>query len=75
MDNADCSGSERSLAFCRFRGFGQENCDHSEDQREVLLSLVHQVFTSTCHCTIMYIQKSNLAVKPLFLAYLINFQN
>lgn len=31
MDNIDCSGSERSLALCRFRGFGQENCDHSED--------------------------------------------
>lgn len=33
MDNIDCSGSERSLALCRFRGFGQENCDHSEDAR------------------------------------------
>lgn len=30
MDNIDCSGSERSLALCRFRGFGQEN---SEDAR------------------------------------------
>lgn len=31
MDDVNCSGSERSLALCPFRGFGQENCAHSED--------------------------------------------
>ena len=31
MDDVNCSGSERSLALCSFKGFGLENCEHYED--------------------------------------------
>ncbi|XP_071506652.1 scavenger receptor cysteine-rich domain-containing group B protein-like [Diadema antillarum] len=31
MDDVGCSGSERMLADCYFRGWGNHNCHHSED--------------------------------------------
>lgn len=31
MDNVNCTGRERSLALCPFRGFGHHDCSHSED--------------------------------------------
>ncbi len=31
MDDVQCSGQEDSLALCQFNGWGQHNCDHSED--------------------------------------------
>lgn len=31
MDRVNCTGSERSLALCQFRGFGHQSCSHSED--------------------------------------------
>ena len=31
MDDVTCTGNERSLTVCSHRGWGIENCDHSED--------------------------------------------
>uniref|UniRef100_A0A3Q3K369 SRCR domain-containing protein n=1 Tax=Monopterus albus TaxID=43700 RepID=A0A3Q3K369_MONAL len=31
LDDVNCSGSERSLAECRHRGFGTHDCGHGED--------------------------------------------
>ncbi|XP_038593013.1 deleted in malignant brain tumors 1 protein-like [Micropterus salmoides] len=31
LDDAACSGSERSLTECRHRGFGSHDCNHGED--------------------------------------------
>ena len=31
MDDVECTGSEASIANCAFKGWGNHNCDHSED--------------------------------------------
>lgn len=31
MDDIECTGLEKSLAECPHRGFGEHDCDHSED--------------------------------------------
>ena len=31
MDDIDCTGSEKALAECPHRGFGENDCDHNED--------------------------------------------
>ena len=31
MDDVECTGSENSIANCAFKGWGEHNCDHSED--------------------------------------------
>ena len=31
MDDVECAGGEAALLQCPFRGWGEENCDHSED--------------------------------------------
>ena len=31
MDDVECRGTETSLANCPFKGWGEHNCDHTED--------------------------------------------
>ena len=31
MDDVRCTGNEATLFECEFAGFGNHNCDHSED--------------------------------------------
>jgi len=31
LDDIECTGHEKSLAECPHRGFGEHDCDHSED--------------------------------------------
>ncbi|XP_060073519.1 deleted in malignant brain tumors 1 protein-like [Ylistrum balloti] len=31
LDDLDCTGRERNLALCGHRGWGKNNCDHTED--------------------------------------------
>ena len=31
MDELQCSGTESSLGDCQFDGYGQHDCDHTED--------------------------------------------
>jgi hypothetical protein len=31
LDEVMCRGSEKSLEYCRNQGWGQHNCEHSED--------------------------------------------
>ncbi|KAI4889081.1 hypothetical protein NFI96_007024, partial [Prochilodus magdalenae] len=47
MDDVDCSGSESTLKYCRTRGWGKHNCDHSKDTG-VICSGVRLVGGSHC---------------------------
>jgi deleted-in-malignant-brain-tumors protein 1 len=31
LDDVECRGSEKSLAYCINKGWGKHNCGHSED--------------------------------------------
>lgn len=75
INNTNYNKNKKSLTLYQFHKYKQKNYNHNKNQKKILLSLIHQIFTNTYHYTIIYIQKSNLTIKPLFLTYLINFQN
>ena len=31
MDNVQCVGTEANLGLCKFNGYGNNNCQHTED--------------------------------------------
>jgi hypothetical protein len=31
LDDLSCTGTEKNLALCGHRGWGKNNCDHTED--------------------------------------------
>ena len=31
MDDVDCKGTESTLAVCNYGGYGNHDCDHTED--------------------------------------------
>ncbi|XP_065121920.2 scavenger receptor cysteine-rich domain-containing protein DMBT1-like [Paramisgurnus dabryanus] len=55
MDNVHCTGSELLLRGCRFRGWGINDCDHSNDAGVICRGRIDTVFfdslCSTLHLT------------------------
>ena len=45
LDNVQCSGTESSITQCSHNGFGNENCDASEDAGVVCSGTAHTLFT------------------------------
>ena len=39
MDNVRCSSTDTCLGYCNFNGFGNHNCDHSEDVSVICISV------------------------------------
>lgn len=37
LDNVECEGDESTLLNCRFIGWGNSNCDHSQDAGVICL--------------------------------------
>lgn len=77
MDDVNCIGNERSLAFCPFQRFGQENCDHREDAGVVCqwkCYCIYKLFSTDLICSYFPSAAMMLSIKTLICSSLTNLK-
>ena len=49
LDDLSCQGTEKNLALCGHRGWGQNNCDHTEDAAVICVGKLYYDDVSALH--------------------------